>query len=217
MPLLLISASVPQNNKDANIIQPHLPHHYKLGLYLPYPSVVWLWMHDQKWSIYIKLPGLKTEVVFATVQIYSEAMWDEVAPLWDKMPATIRKPLWLNIQGEAEETSFSSVSNWSNYTWPNARHSQIYTYTEHSCQSTAQQSLILYIRNEEKSYRIDGHANKSEVLPVKPLNKWTECFALNKRTGFWLLQETSISLAMESRTQTSSGAPGPHQSTLHCQ
>lgn len=57
-------------------------------------------------------------------------------------------------------------------------------YHQCPCQSTAQQSLILDLINEEKSYRTDGHENKSEVLPVKALNKWTECFALNKGTRF---------------------------------
>lgn len=43
---------------------------------------------------------------------------------------------------------------------------------------------ILDLINEEKSYKIDGHTNKSEVLPVKALKIWAECFAFNKRTGF---------------------------------
>lgn len=62
-----------------------------------------------------------------------------------------------------------------NHTCSNAGHSQINTHAAHSCQSTAQQSLILDLISEGESYRTDGYANKSEVLPVKALNKWTEC------------------------------------------
>lgn len=48
MPWLLISATDPQGNKDTNKIQPHPPHHCKLGLYLPYPSTVLIWTYDQE-------------------------------------------------------------------------------------------------------------------------------------------------------------------------
>lgn len=176
MLLLIISATDSQSNKHTNKIQPYPPHHCKLGLYLPCPSTVLPWIYDQE-SEQCTISSLGYRLNLSLQQLRSNCgnlkQWEtRYHHFGIRCP-----PPEESLCDSSFKTRLKNLLHLyliANHTLLHARHGQIYRHRDHPFQSMVQQSPILDLGNERKVCRTDGYANKSEVLPAKALNKWTE-------------------------------------------